>query len=89
MSKGFYVMVTRDARIKSRRAARNGAAFDQFDIVRVGKAWGNKMNYTRRAMSIEGYPWMYGIACDLVTGDSPIDRIPPYNLSHYNSSGMP
>lgn len=55
----------------------------------VGKAWGNKRNYTRREMGIEGYPWMYGIACELVTADSPIDRIPPYNLLHYNSSGMP
>ena len=61
--------------------------FDRFDIVGIGKAWGNKMNYTRREMSIEGYPWMYGIACELVTGDSPIDRIPPYNLLHYNGSG--
>ena len=61
--------------------------FDRFDIVGVGKAWGNKMNYTRRELSIEGYPWMYGIACELVTGNSPIDRIPPYNLLHYNGSG--
>ncbi len=63
------------------------ANFDRFDIVGVGKAWGNKMNYTRREMSVEGYPWMYGIACELVVGDSPIDRIPPYNLLHYNGSG--
>ena len=68
----------------------DGAArFDRFDIVGLGKAWGNKMDYTRREMSIEGYPWMYGIACELVTGDSPIDRIPPYNLLHYNGSGTP
>ena len=66
----------------------DGAArFDRFDIVGVGKAWGNKMDYTHREMSVEGYPWMYGIACELVTGDSPIDRIPPYNLLHYNGSG--
>ena len=65
------------------------AQFDRFDLVGVGKAWGNKMNYTRREMSIEGYPWLYGIACELVTGDSPIDRIPPYNLLHYNGSGTP
>ena len=65
------------------------AEFDRFDIVGEGRAWGNKMNYTRRAMSIEGYPWMYGIACELVTGTSPIDRVPPYNLLHYNSSGLP
>lgn len=61
--------------------------FDCFEIVGIGKAWGNKMNYTRREMSIEGYPWMYGIACELVAGDSPIDQIPPYNLLHYNGSG--
>lgn len=64
-------------------------AFDRFDIIGLGSAWGNKMNYTRREMSIAGYPWMYGIACELVVGDSPIDRIPPYNLVHYNGSGEP
>ncbi len=65
------------------------ANFDRFDIVGIGQAWGNKMEYTHREMSIEGYPWMYGIACELVTGDAPMDRIPPYNLLHYNGSGAP
>ena len=53
----------------------------------VGRAWGNKMNYTRRAISMDSYPWTYGIACELVTGNSPLDRIPPYNLLHYNQVG--
>ena len=57
---------------------------------RGARVWvqrGKRRNYTRREMSIEGYPWKYGIACELVTGNSPIDRIPPYNLLHYNGSG--
>ncbi len=61
--------------------------FTRFDIVGVGKAWGNKMNYVRRAISSAGYPWMYGIACNLVTTDTPMDRIPPYNMLHYNGVG--
>ncbi len=63
--------------------------FDRFELVGVGQAWGNKMDYTRREMSVKGYPWWYGIACELVTGDAPADRIPPYNLFHYNNSGQP
>jgi hypothetical protein len=76
-----------EVRVLGKLHCDRAANFDRFDIVGVGKAWGNKMNYTRREMSIEGYPWMYGIACELVTGDSPIDHIPPYNLLHYNGSG--
>jgi len=30
---------------------------------------------------------MYGIACELVTGDAPQDLIPPYNLLHHNPTG--
>jgi hypothetical protein len=44
------------------------------------------MEYIRREIRGEDYPWMYGIACDLVTGESPIDRIPPYKLLHYGSA---
>ena len=57
----------------------------RFDVVGVGQAWGNKMNYVRRAIHLDEYPWRYGIACELVEGDAPIDRIPPYNLLHYGS----
>ena len=63
-------------------------AFTRFDLVGIGKAWGNKMEYTRREIGIDDYPWMYGIACELVTGTSAIDRIPPYNLLHYGG-GIP
>jgi hypothetical protein len=62
-------------------------AFDQFDVVGVGQAWGNKMNYTQREIRIDEYPWTYGIACELVRGNSPSDQIPPYNLLHYGSAG--
>ena len=40
-----------------------------------------------REIKGDGYPWLYGVACELVTGDSPIDRVPPYNLLHYGSAG--
>jgi len=66
---------------------RRKKAFDRFDVVGLGEAWGNKMNYIRREVIPRGYPWQYGIACELVTGDSPMDRIPPYNLLHYGSAG--
>lgn len=65
------------------RYDRAKGTFTRFDVVGIGEAWGNKMEYTRREIGIDDYPWMYGIACELVTGDSAIDRIPPYNLLHY------
>ncbi len=61
--------------------------FTRLDIVGIGQAWGNKMNYVGREVRLDNYPWHYGIACELVTGDSPADLIPPYNLLHYNSAG--
>ena len=54
-----------------------------FDLAGVGDAWGNKMEYTRREIGLPNLRWKYGIACELVTGDRPIDLIPPYNLLHY------
>jgi hypothetical protein len=62
-------------------------AITRCDVVGVGQAWGNQMNYVRREIRVDQYPWMYGIACELVTGDAPQDRIPPHNLLHYNSTG--
>jgi hypothetical protein len=61
-------------------------SFTRFDLVGIGKAWGNKMEYTHREIGIDDDPWMYGIACELVTGDSAIDRLPPYNLLHYGAA---
>jgi hypothetical protein len=58
----------------------------RFDVVGVGRAWGNKMDYLGREIRVDDYPWMYGIAWELVTGDAPKDRLPPYNLLHYNST---
>lgn len=60
--------------------------FDRFDIAGIGRAWGSKMEYTRREIRIPESPWLYGIACELVTTDRAIDRIPPYNLLHYGSA---
>jgi hypothetical protein len=59
----------------------------RFGVAGVGRAWGNKMNDVRREVRLDQYPWPYGTACELVTGDAPQDRIPPYNLLHYNSAG--
>jgi hypothetical protein len=58
----------------------------RFDVAGVGQAWGNKMDYVHREIRVEAFPWMYGIACELVRGDSPIDRIPPYNMLHYGGT---
>jgi hypothetical protein len=62
-------------------------SFERFDIVGIGQAWGNKMEYIQREIRLDDYPWTYGIACELVTTRTPMDLIPPYNLLHYNSSG--
>ncbi len=66
---------------------RKRRAITRFDVAGVGRAWGNKMNYVQREVRLDAYPWLYGIACELVTGAAPQDRIPPYNLLHYNSTG--
>ena len=62
---------------------RKKQAITQVDIVGVGRAWGRRTNEIR----LDQYPWMYGIAVELVTGDTPQDLIPPYNLLHYNPTG--
>jgi hypothetical protein len=69
------------------RYDRKKQAIRRFDLAGVGRAWGNKMDYVHREIRLAEYPWMYGIACELVTGNTPQDRIPPYNLLHYNSTG--
>jgi hypothetical protein len=66
---------------------RKKQAIQRFDVAGIGKAWGNKMDYIHREIRLDQYPWTYGIAWELVTGDTPQDRIPPYNLLHYNSTG--
>jgi hypothetical protein len=66
---------------------RKKQVINRFDVAGVGRAWGNKMNYVQREIRLDQYPWTYGIAWELVTGDAPQDRIPPYNLLHYNSTG--
>ncbi len=77
-----------DLRIKGRvRYERRENRITRFDIAGTGKAWGNKMNYTKNAIRIGQYPWHYGIACELVTGKTPPDLLPPYNLLHYGQAG--
>ncbi len=63
---------------------RQKQAITRFDVAGVGKAWANKMDYTDREIRLESYPWMYGIAWELVTERAPAYLIPPYNLLHYN-----
>jgi hypothetical protein len=66
---------------------RKKQAITRLDVVGVGQAWGNKMDYIHREVRLDQYPWMYGIAWELVPGDTPQDRIPPYNMLHYNPTG--
>jgi hypothetical protein len=80
-SRGCELRVLGEVRYDRRKQAIVG-----FDVAGVGRAWGNKMDYVGREVRLENYPWMYGIAWELVTGDAPQDRIPPYNLLHYNST---
>jgi hypothetical protein len=65
------------------RVDRKKQAITRFDAVGVGLAWGRRTAEIR----LDRYPWMYGIACELVTGGAPQDLIPPYNLLHYNPTG--
>jgi hypothetical protein len=64
---------------------RSKPAIVRFDVVGVGKAWGNKMEYLHREVRLDAYPWMYAIACELVDTRRPIDLVPPYNMLHYGS----
>lgn len=68
---------------------RKTGAFDRFDLVGVGRAWGNKMDYVGREIQLEEYPWHYGITCELVKTRTPLDVIPPYNLLHYGGAIQP
>jgi hypothetical protein len=65
------------------RVDRQKQAITRFDAVGVGLAWGRRTAEIR----LDQEPWMYGIACELVTGGAPQDQIPPYNLLHYNPTG--
>ncbi|MCI0683802.1 MAG: hypothetical protein L0Y71_16985 [Gemmataceae bacterium] len=62
---------------------RKRQSITRFDAIGVGRAWGRRTSEIR----LDRYPWLYGIACELVTGDTPQDLIPPYNLLHYNPTG--
>jgi hypothetical protein len=80
-SRGCEVRVLGEVRYDRRKQA-----IERFDVAGVGKAWGNKMEYTHREVRLDDYPWSYGIAWELVTSKTPQDRIPPYNLLHYNAT---
>ena len=62
---------------------RKKQAITRFDAVGIGHAWGRRTNEIR----LDQYPWMYGIAVELVTSNAPQDVIPPYNMLHYNPTG--
>ncbi len=81
-SRGCAVRVVGEVRYDRRKQV-----IGRFDVAGIGRAWGNKMNYVRREVRLDEYPWLYGIAWEFVTGEAPQDRIPPYNLLHYNSTG--
>ena len=44
---------------------RKKQAITRFDAVGVGRAWGRRSAEIR----LDRYPWTYGIACELVTGE--------------------
>ena len=56
-------------------------SFKNIEIAGVGEAWGGK-----GPVRIKGDSWLYGISCEIVSPDSPINRIPPYNLLHHRKS---
>jgi hypothetical protein len=60
-------------------------AITRFDVVGLGLAWGNKMEYLHREIRLDSEPWMYGIAVELVETRRPIDLVPPYNMLHYGA----
>jgi hypothetical protein len=60
-------------------------AIARFNVVGLGRAWGNKMEYLHREIKLDAEPWMYGIAVELVETRRPIDLVPPYNMLHYGS----
>ena len=60
-------------------------AIKRFDVVGLGLAWGNKMDYVHREIRLDTVPWTYGIAVELVESRRPIDLVPPYNMLHYGS----
>lgn len=58
-------------------------AFDRFDIVQIGEVWGGKLDdpgdvITPNTIRWGHARWPLGIAFELVSGDKPADRIPPY-----------
>jgi hypothetical protein len=60
--------------------------FTRFDIVAVGDAWGEGTNRYRGAgKNAEPRRWPLGLAFELVTGNRPIDRIPPFAASRYST----
>lgn len=67
------------------RYDRSKKAITRFDVAGLARAWGNKMEYVSREVKLDAYPWMYGIAVELVETRRPIDVIPPYNMLHYGS----
>jgi hypothetical protein len=61
-------------------------AFTRFDIVALGDAWGEFTNRYRGA-GMNGKPknWPIGIAFELVTGDRPVNRVPPLAACPYRA----
>ena len=80
-SRGCEILVIGDLHVDEE------GKFDRFNLAGVGRAWGNKRKNTQRIIGVEGSSWLYGIACEIVTPQTPADHIPPYNLLHYNGSG--
>jgi len=78
-SRGCEIQITGTITYDSKRRKITG-----IDVAGLGEAWGNKMNYTRREITLPSPKWHYGIACELVPGKQPDELIPPYNMLHYD-----
>lgn len=72
------------------RYDRKRRTFDRFEIVATGEAWGGgshqaaTTNYYRGG---EHRRWPIGLAFELVTGERPVDRLPPQNANAYRTNG--
>jgi len=67
----------------------NNETFDRIEIVALGEAWGGS---SRQAATTNYYRggehrrWPIGIAFELVTGERPVDLLPPQNANPYRTN---
>ena len=62
-------------------------SFATIEIAGIGEAWGFNDSLRHHDVRIGQDRWLYGVACELVSPDSPENSIPPYNMLHYKHAG--